>query len=135
VGVGSSEARTRIGAPQFDLTPQPCSVEVRGRVSPGPGRPEGSEVDLKTAGAGDREAVDIYRQDPSTMDLTSKGDDDFPSSVSGLDIADSLRCLAQRVCAVDDRSDLSGLDELFENNQVVVVQLRKERTEPLAHER
>jgi hypothetical protein len=46
----------------------------------------------------------------------SHGDDELPSSMSSLEIPDSLGDLAQRVGPVDDWGHLAGLDELLQNN-------------------
>jgi hypothetical protein len=43
-------------------------------------------------------------------------DDDLPSSVSGVEVADRLGDVSQRVASVDDRGDLVGFDELLESN-------------------
>src|SRR6266571_1268138 len=58
-------------------------------------------------------------------------DDDFASGVPRLEIADSVCRLAERVGAVDDRPDLSGFDQVFENHQVLLAVLRQEKRDLL----
>jgi hypothetical protein len=65
----------------------------------------------------------------------SHGDDDFPASVSLLQIVDGLGGLAQGVGPVDDRRHLAGLDELLEHQQVRSSFLGDQRAQPLAHQR
>jgi hypothetical protein len=48
----------------------------------------------------------------------------FPSGVSFCQIPDSLRDLTQPVTPVDDRCYLFGLNELFQENQILLVYLR-----------
>src|SRR3954471_13681742 len=43
--------------------------------------------------------------------------------------------LAQLVAAIDHRRDLSGLDELLENRQILSVMPHDEHAHPLTHER
>src|SRR5262249_25707752 len=62
-------------------------------------------------------------------------DDDFSASVSPFDIGEGRRGLAQRVGLVDDRSELPGLDELLQHDQVSVIRHRKIPAQTLAHER
>jgi hypothetical protein len=62
-------------------------------------------------------------------------DDDFPLSVSLLQIPDGLWDLGERVRPVDDRRDLPGLDEVLEDEHVLVVLLIDECAQLLAHER
>jgi hypothetical protein len=71
--------------------------------------------------------------DPRDLSMvgTSDGDDDLPSSVSRFDVANSLRGLAQRVGAVDDRCDLAGFDELRESDQVLLARFCDERAKVL----
>src|SRR5260370_32817753 len=61
----------------------------------------------------------------------SEGDDDLSPGVPLLQVADGLGDLAQRVRPVDDRCDLSGFDELGEDDQVLVVLLADERRQLL----
>src|SRR5215208_5301744 len=67
--------------------------------------------------------------------FASHGDDDFSSSVSFFQIPDGLGDLAQRVSPVDDWCDLTGFDELLEDEHVLVVLLVNECAQLLAHER
>ncbi len=54
--------------------------------------------------------------------------------VSLLDIADRLGHLAQPVRFGDDGSDRSRFNEVFQDRQVLLVHLRDERDQSLAHE-
>ena len=58
----------------------------------------------------------------------------FSSGVTFIQIPEGFSGLAQRVCCVDDRSDLAGFDELLQNNQVLVVRNRKIGTSLPVHE-
>ena len=64
---------------------------------------------------------------------TSHGDDDLPLGVSFLQIPDGLRYLNQPVATVNDRCDLSRLNEVVQDNQVLLIRRRNERDHPLAH--
>src|SRR5450759_3951204 len=61
-------------------------------------------------------------------------DDDLASSVPLVCIPKGLSGLSQRIRSVDDRSDSSGLEQLLESDQVVLVRCRDERAFLLAHE-
>ena len=61
--------------------------------------------------------------------------DYFSSGVIFFQIPEGLRGLAQRVRSVDDRCDLVGFNELFQNNQVLMVRRRHERASLLAPHR
>src|SRR2546429_407925 len=50
-------------------------------------------------------------------------------------MVDRLTGLAQRVGSVDDRCDLSALDQLRQNNQVLLLRRHDEGRQALAHER
>jgi hypothetical protein len=50
-------------------------------------------------------------------------------------VSESLGNLAQLVAAIDDRRDLSGLDELPQDHQIVPGMPRNEEAHPLSHER
>ena len=50
-------------------------------------------------------------------------------------VSESLGNLAQLVAAIDDRRDLSGLDELPQDHQIVPGMPRNEDAHPLSHER
>jgi hypothetical protein len=63
------------------------------------------------------------------------GDDDLAAGAAFLDVADGCRGLAERVGPVDGGCDLSGLDEIPEDPQVLGVLRRDERTQLLAHQR
>src|SRR5215203_7083399 len=67
--------------------------------------------------------------------LVSHADDDLSSGVSLFQITDGLGDLTQRVYPIDDGCDLTGLDELLEDEHVLVVLLIDERAQLLAHER
>lgn len=68
------------------------------------------------------------------MDDDLYGDDDLALSMSGFEITDRLRGLAQRIRSVDDWRDVSGVDELLQNDQVLFADLCQEREYTLAHE-
>src|SRR6266853_5107551 len=59
----------------------------------------------------------------------------FSSSVPVFQIPDRRRDLTQLVTPVDDRCQLSGLHEISQDGQVLLVQLRQNHAELLAHER
>ena len=61
--------------------------------------------------------------------------DYISSGVIFFQIPVGLRGLAQRVRSVDDRCDLVGFNELFQNNQVLMVRRRHERASLLAPHR
>src|SRR5665811_2339658 len=61
-------------------------------------------------------------------------DDDLASSVTLVQIPKGLSGLSQWIRSVDDSSDPSGLDQLLESDQVVLVRCRDERAFLLAHE-
>src|SRR3954467_4070294 len=54
------------------------------------------------------------------------GDEGLSSGVSGFDMPDGVRCLAQRVGAPDHRRDLSGLGQLGQNDHVLRAELCEE---------
>ena len=64
----------------------------------------------------------------------SHGDNDLPASVALREIPERLGDLGQRVGFIDDRRDLSGLEEFVHEEQVLVVWLRNKRSQALAHE-
>ena len=55
-------------------------------------------------------------------------DNDFPLCMSFFAITEGLRNLSQWVLPVDDRSDLSGFEKVFEKKQIRYVDLRNEET-------
>lgn len=59
---------------------------------------------------------------------------DLSSSMSCFQVLDRRLDLAQRVTPVDDRCHLSGLHEIAQGGQVLLVQLRHEHVHVLAHE-
>src|SRR5215208_535396 len=67
--------------------------------------------------------------------FVSHGDDDLSSGVSLFQITDGLGYLGERIRLVDDGCDLTGLDELLEDEHVLVVLLVDERAQLLTHER
>src|SRR3954471_11852115 len=58
---------------------------------------------------------------------SSHRDDDLASRVAFADVAQRLRRVAQLVLVLDDRSDLSGLDHVFQDDQVLTRDVGKER--------
>src|SRR5918995_1757273 len=64
----------------------------------------------------------------------SHGDDGFSSGVSFFQISDGLGDLGERVRPVDDRCELAGFDKLLEYDHILVVLLRDERDQLLAHD-
>ena len=65
----------------------------------------------------------------------SRGDDDLSLGVSFSLVPESIRDLTQGVTPIDDRRDLSRLDEILQDSEVVSVVPHDERAHPLAHER
>jgi len=65
----------------------------------------------------------------------SHPDHDLPSSVTCFQVPHRLAGLTQRVGPVDDRREVAGLDEVFHDLQVLPAPCRKERAQPLAHQR
>ena len=65
----------------------------------------------------------------------SHPDHDLPSGVTCFQVAHRLGGLTQRVGPVDDRRDLAGFDEVFDDLQVLLAPFRQERQQPLAYER
>src|SRR3954469_20517197 len=69
------------------------------------------------------------------MDGTSNRDDDLPSCMSVLDVADGGGNLAQRESAVNHRSHLSTFAEFLQHQQVFLVGLHQYVSELLAADR
>src|SRR5436190_8406895 len=63
------------------------------------------------------------------------GNHELSSGVAFALVSESLGNLAQLVAPIDDRRDLSGLDELPQDNQVVPRMPCNEDAHPLSHER
>ena len=61
-------------------------------------------------------------------------DDQLSSGVTLFPIPDRIWDFAQRVGTVDDRSDLSCLDEIFQNNQALELRHRNKSAQVLAQE-
>ena len=78
--------------------------------------------------AGRRRAVD-----PRTPESSDR-DDDLPSSPSRLKVADRFGYLAQRERLVDDRRELPGFDELFQDHESVSRVLGAAEGMQMAHE-
>ena len=55
--------------------------------------------------------------------------------MSGFDVAEGVRGFVQRVRPINNRREPSGLDELLQNNQILVVCDRKISPQVLVHER
>src|SRR5437660_340882 len=71
----------------------------------------------------------------SLCDTTSAHvDDDFGPSLTGSDVANGIGSLAQRERPIDHRRQLSGLDELLEDDEVVITHRGDVRHEALAHD-
>ena len=68
------------------------------------------------------------------MDGAQTRDGDLAAGVSQPDVIDRLGGLAQRIGPIDDRSDLAGLDELLEDDEVGLVLRDEERPQRLAGE-
>ena len=66
--------------------------------------------------------------------IVSHGDDDLSSGVSLFQITDGLGYLGEWVRPVDDGCELTGFDQFFEHEHVLVILLVDERAELLAHE-
>src|SRR6267378_1089562 len=64
----------------------------------------------------------------------SNGDDDLSPRVPLFDVPDGLGGVLQRIGSVDDGRDLPGFKQLLQKDQVFLLELRDEETEPLAHE-
>ena len=69
------------------------------------------------------------------LDPRLDGDDDLSSGVSFSEIPKSLGSLAQPIGPIDDRPDLSGLDELLQDNQILPGMPREEDAHLMVHER
>jgi hypothetical protein len=65
----------------------------------------------------------------------SRGNDDLSSGVSFSLVPQSVRDITQGVAPIDDRRDLAGFGELFQNAQVLSVVPHDEHPHPLAHKR
>ena len=70
------------------------------------------------------ERTGVYGRDTFTTSQArndeSDGDDDFAPRVSFFEMTDGLRDFAHRVLRADDRSDLSGLNELLQDDKVIL---------------
>ena len=62
------------------------------------------------------------------------GDDDLASCVAFAYVQDGCRHFAQRIRTLDGRCDLSGLDEISDNPEILGVLRRSEHAQRLAHE-
>ena len=63
------------------------------------------------------------------------GDDDLSSGLSGFEVTHRLGRLAEGICPVDDRGEITGFDYLGQAFQIGVVLFGDERGESLSDER
>ncbi|MGZ4690784.1 MAG: hypothetical protein ACXWAY_14245, partial [Acidimicrobiia bacterium] len=68
------------------------------------------------------------------MGETSDGDRDLAACLAGFEVSYGVGHLCQRIRAIDDRDDLTGLDELAYGVEVPVPLLVDEHGEPLRNE-